>query len=112
MSSLIQRRRPQTPSAEVAVEAHDELLPIVERRLASLLPLVLHDRELFAQEFDWLAELKNHQPVVGGYTFWPQVLDWCLWWLVYAVGAFAARSRRFAVLAPIFNIQAQPLWHD
>jgi hypothetical protein len=30
-----------------------------------------------------------------GSSFWPDLLDWCQWWLGYARGAFCLRERRF-----------------
>jgi hypothetical protein len=102
---LIQQRRLEQPTDDIARECHRALLPVLERRLASLLPLVLHAPELFADEVRSLAETKNRLPASSGRTFWPELLDWCLWWLVYSVGAFAARVRRFAVVAPLFTMQ-------
>ncbi len=107
VTGLVQRRRQEQATPAIAIEAHDELLPVLERRLASLLPLVLHDPERFATEVGALAEVKTRQPVAGGNQFWPELYDWTSWWLTYCVGAFATRMRRFAVLAPLFKSQAR-----
>jgi hypothetical protein len=37
-------------------------------------------------------------PAPNGSTFWADVVDWCLWWLSYTVGAFAVRQRRIGAL--------------
>jgi len=107
VDGLVQRRRQEAVTADIAIEAHDELLPVLERRLASLLPLVLHDPDLFREEVRGLAEVKTRQPVAGGHQFWPELYDWTAWWLTYSIGAFATRMRRFPVLAPLFRAQVR-----
>jgi NAD-dependent SIR2 family protein deacetylase len=91
------------PTAELAREAHHVLVPALERRLASLAPLVLHDVAAFAEEADELAELKGRLPVRGGYTFWPELVDWSLWWLSYTLGALTVRERRIDALRPLMQ---------
>ena len=39
---------------------------------------------------------------VGGYSFYSDLLDWCVWWLAIVIGAFAVRMRRVGVLRPLF----------
>ncbi len=90
------------PTAALAVRSHQVLLPALERRLAGLAPLVVHDHDAFAEEVDELAELRGRLPSPSSFTFWPALLDWCLWWLSYALGGLAIRERRIDALMPLF----------
>jgi hypothetical protein len=101
-----ERRRKEQATYGAAADAHDELLPLLERRLASLLPLVLHDERLFEEEVNALADYKSAQPLLGGISIWLGLLDWCLWWLTCFLGAFAVRMRRVENLRPMFDAQA------
>jgi SIR2-like domain len=102
VEDIIAAHRQQQPTVGLAGEIYDELLPVLERRLGTPLPLVLYDEELFAEEVNALADFKSRQPVHSGLSFFPELLDWCVWWLGYVAGAFAVRMRRFAVLGPLF----------
>jgi hypothetical protein len=90
----VQSHHDGQPTTEAPLAAHQALLPALERRFAGLAPLVVHDLDAFAEEVGELSELKRRLPVRGGYTFWPEIVDWCLWWLSYALGALACRHPR------------------
>jgi hypothetical protein len=105
LTTLVGDRHNERPDETIAIACHDELLPVLERRLASLLPVALHADGLLADEFFALADCKSRQPVRGGYNFSPELLDWCAWWLGLTVGAFLVRQGRFPALAPLFEAQ-------
>lgn len=96
-------RHNERPDEAVAVEVHDTLLPVLERRLASLLPLALHDPELLGDEMDALAQFRSRQSTRGGYTFWPGVPDWCAWWLGGVIGAYLTELDRYDGLRAVFE---------
>ena len=74
--------------------AYDLLRPVVERRLASLLPLGLHAADQFAAEIAELAGALERRPVRGGYTFWLELAEWASAWLGYVCGALLMRLDR------------------
>lgn len=97
-------RHQQAPTSASLQEVHDRLLPSLERRLASLLPLVLHDPEALADVSRQLVDFKSRKALGQNYyVLWSDVPDWCCWWLGQAIGAFAARHRRFASLRPLLT---------
>jgi hypothetical protein len=102
---LVDGRHNEQPTDDIVLACHDALLPALERRLASMLPLVLHDPAAFAAELDSLAEFKNNEPVQSGYTFWRDLNGWGAWWLGHVLGAFTVRERRFASLTPLLSAQ-------
>jgi hypothetical protein len=102
----IAARQGERPTAASARAAHDDLLPALERRLASLLPLVIHDIEALDAEVEQLGELKERVPQRDGPTFWADLVDWCWWWLGYTVGAFAVRQRHLGVLKGLLAARA------
>jgi hypothetical protein len=101
--AVIDGRHDERATETVAIEVHDTLLPVLERRLGSLLPLALHDPDLLAEEMSALATLNSRQPVHGGYTFWPTLLDWCAWWLGLIVGAYLMQLSRYEALPAVFE---------
>jgi hypothetical protein len=103
LSETIEHYRQGQPTADLMVEAHDLLLPALERRLSGLLPLIAYDVESFGVEVRSITELMEPQPVVGGFTFWPELADWSTWWLAYASGAFAMRLDRVEALDPLLS---------
>jgi hypothetical protein len=99
-------RHRQTPTTASGQELHGLLLPVLERRLASLCPLVLHDAGALTAVVRQLVDFKQRKPLVQNtYVLWTEVPDWCCWWLGQALGAFAARQRRFAPLQPLLTAQ-------
>lgn len=96
-------RHDELPTEAIAAEVHDALTPVLERRLASLLPLALHDTGLLAGEMEALAAFKSRQPSRDGYMFWPTLLDWGAWWLGTVLGAFLVEQGRFEALSAVFD---------
>src|SRR5205823_1459190 len=78
VEGFIAERRTVQPTEEVAIESHDTLLPVLERRLASLLPLALHAPEKLVDELRSPADLKARQPVASGYNFWRELKELAL----------------------------------
>jgi len=97
---------------DAVVSCHDELLSIVERRLASLLPLLLHDRQRFEEEIRAIADFKERQPRIDGYSFWIELLDWCRWVITYSVGAIALRLGRMQHLTVLFETIVSTSWNQ
>lgn len=87
--STIQENRKKRHEDALLLEVHDRLLPLLERRLASLLPLVAYAPDAFEDEVRALCDLVESVPLEGGPTAWPELADWATWWLGYAAGAFA-----------------------
>lgn len=95
------------PTVELLRELHDRMLPALERRLASLLPLLLHESDVFAGQIQQLAAFKSRAGSRGSYyTFWGNVPSWCCWWLGLALGAFGVRQGRIAQLRPLLTARA------
>jgi hypothetical protein len=88
--------------AEGILAVHDALVPVFERRLASLLPLALHDAELLADEMESLAGFRSRQAPREGSQFWPELLDWCAWWLGNVVATMLVQAGRFESLSAVF----------
>jgi serine/threonine protein kinase len=103
LAKTIEGFRQQRPTEELMAEAHDALLPTLERRLATMLPLVSYEEEGFSNEVSTLTDLLEHQPLVGGYRFWPELVDWSTWWLTYTTGALAVKLGRFAAVKSLLT---------
>jgi hypothetical protein len=112
VSALIEGRHSEQPNEDIALGGHAELLPVFERRLASLLPLIIYDAELFETEIEPLADYHGRQPVLGGYTFWRNLVAWSMWWLGLTIGAFAVRDGRYAALAPLFEAEVPDVYRS
>jgi SIR2-like domain len=110
MSALSEGRHKEQPNKDIALACHAELLPVFERRLASLLPLIIYDSQLFEAEVAALADYKGRQPVLDGYKFWPDLIAWSTWWLGLTIGAFAVREGRYAALPPLFDAETPNLY--
>jgi hypothetical protein len=111
-SALTAGRSHEQLANDAVIACHDELLSIVERRLASLLPLLLHDRPGFEDEIRAIADVKERQPRIGGYSFWIELLDWCLWVITYSVGATAVRLGRVQYLTVLFETSVSTPWNQ
>jgi hypothetical protein len=104
LSGVIASHRELRPSDEGnLLSAHDQILPLLERRLASLLPVIAYAPEAFAQEVRSLTDLLESQPLEGGYTAWPELADWTTWWLGYACGAFALLEEAWVPLGNLLQ---------
>jgi hypothetical protein len=77
------------------------LRPILERRVASLLPLSLHAPDRFAHEVEQLSRTLERRPVLGGYTIWTELAEWAVTWLGYVCGALLVRLERYEALKPL-----------
>ena len=110
IEALVEGRREEQPTATSAAECHAELLPVLERRLAGLLPLADYDANAFAEEVQELADWSDRQPNRGGYLFWPMLRRWAIWWLGYALGAVAVNRRKWDVLTPLFAARTQSIY--
>jgi hypothetical protein len=106
MLAVVDGRHGEQPTEAVAVEIHGALLPVLERRLASLLPLALHELGLLGEETAALAAFKSRQPIRGGYTFWPSLLDWGAWWMGTVIGAYLMELGSYTALRAVFEPRA------
>jgi hypothetical protein len=104
---LVDGRGRDYPEPEVIRAVEGELLPVMERRLASLLPLVLYDEELYAQEVGDLVDFVNAQKVGSGYAFWFELSRWVVWWLAFALGGFALLHRQWTALGGLLMADVQ-----
>lgn len=91
------------PLPDVVKATYEALLPILERRLASLLPLVEHDADLFAEEVSAWTDIASRVPKNYSYTFWPELPTWCIWRLAYTCGAYACNIGKLAALESLFH---------
>ncbi len=103
MNSIITEHRPEHPGEENLLRAHDQMLPVWERRLASLLPVIAYAPDQLEPEVRSLVDLLEGRPVEGGYTAWPELLDWATWWLGYVMGAFAISQEAWPVLQSLLS---------
>lgn len=92
-----------TPTHEALRALWTDVLPVLERRLASLLPLALYAPETFTVETHALARMLERQPARSGLTLLAHLPEWCATWLGYLVGALLVRLERFDCLAPLLR---------
>jgi hypothetical protein len=93
----------QPADQEQVREVWHALLPIMERRVASFLPLAIHDGERFAAEVGRLARGLERRPVTGGFPAWTAMPRFAATWLGYVVGALLVRLERFENLGPVLR---------
>ncbi len=105
MSELVEGRQQERPDEAMAGTLYDRLLPALERRLGTLLPLASHDAELLGEELDAIAAYRDRQQPSGGYTFWPNVLAWAAWWLGTTLGAFSMQQGLYATLHAVLTVR-------
>lgn len=98
LNAIVANSRQEQPEEESLLKAHDEMLPLWERRLAGLLPVIAYAPENFEQEVRSLVDLLESRPLESGYTDWRELQDWATWWLTYACGAFALSQEAWAAL--------------
>lgn len=79
------------------------LRPILERRLATLLPLALYDDDRFASEVDHLARALERAPRLGGLTMWIELAEWSVTWLGYVCGALLVRLDHVEAMRPLLR---------
>lgn len=91
------------PNETTIPTVYEALRPIIERRLASLLPLGLYDAEQFGVEIRDLGRLLSSRPLRGGYVFWSALAEWSCSWLGYVCGALFLRLDRIEPLGPLVS---------
>jgi hypothetical protein len=101
MQVIVSGRAREQPEEKRLLEAHDQGLPLWERRLASLLPVIAYAPEQFEREVRSLIDLVENRPLEDGYTAWRELLEWGTWWLGYASGAFALFQEAWPALAAL-----------
>ena len=97
-------------------KAWSALRPVLERRLASLLPLALHAPERFAGEVEHTARSLERRPQRGGLTLWIELPEFAAAWLGYVCGGLLVRLDQYDALRPLLettwtdaNGRARPL---
>jgi SIR2-like domain len=106
--SFIRESMSTTPNAETIGPAYSRFLPLVERRLASLLPLAIHDLAMFEAELAGLPRMLDGAPRLNGYTFWQDLPRWACTWAGYVCGALLARLDRWENVRPLLVLR----WTD
>jgi hypothetical protein len=91
------------PNETTIPPVYETLRPVIERRLASLLPLGLHHAEQFGAEIRDLARMLASRPLRGRYVFWNELGEWSCAWLGYVCGALFLRLDRIESLGPLFS---------
>ena len=81
----------------------EELRPLLERRLAALLPLAMHDLETFASEARHLAAGIGRRVPTGGYVAWSELPEYAATWIGYVCGAVLVHMERYDSLAPLLQ---------
>lgn len=99
MQAIVSGRAREQPEETKLLEAHDQALPLWERRLASLLPVIAYAPEHFEREVRSLLDLVENRPLEDGYTAWRELSEWGTWWLGYACGAFALFQEAWPALS-------------
>jgi hypothetical protein len=92
-----------TPDVKVLRCFREMVYPALEQRLATLLPLLVHDSALLAEETRALADFRSRRRRGDGFLFWVEVNDFCVRWLGWALGTYAARRQSFAPLRPFLD---------
>lgn len=105
--AVVEGNHNERPTTDIALHCHAELMPALERRLAGLLPLALHDEEMLAEEIASLVDLKDGQGTPNGFTFWYDIVAWLVWSLGYVLGAYAVQQRRYGILRAIFAAETR-----
>jgi hypothetical protein len=79
-------------------------LRAVERRLASLLPLAMHDGQRFRVELDRLSRVMGESARGrGGYTAWTEMAEFAAAWVGYVCGALLVGSGRLEDLQQLVD---------
>jgi hypothetical protein len=97
LSATVAEYRRKPFGNETALAAHDQVLPIWERRLAGLLPLIAHEAGDLRREVRAMVEVLEDKPSNEG-SGWVDLIDWASWWLGTAVGSFALFVEAWAPL--------------
>jgi hypothetical protein len=84
-------------------ELWEQLRPVLERRLGSLLPLAMYDDEAFAGEVAHLARGLEQRSLAGGLVAWTQIAEFAATWLGYVIGALLIKLDKIESLGPLVN---------
>lgn len=90
------------PTPDRTIEAYLALRPSIDRRLGSLLPLVAYRPDDLGDEVASLRHTVERKPMPAGYGFWDELNEWVVWYIGYAIGAFALRLNQMSVLRSLF----------
>ena len=91
------------PAEEAIKDCWNTLRPVLERRLASLLPLALHSGELFAREVKGLARSLERRHTPSGFTVWAELPQFSAGWFGYTIGALLVRLDRLVETQPLIS---------
>jgi hypothetical protein len=92
----------------------DEVMPLIERYMNALFPLIEHRSVLWEEETDVLASLAAERLLESGFVFWSEILTWPAWYIANACGGFAVAARnldacRSLLQAPVAQSQPRTL---
>jgi TIR domain len=93
----------QTPTEAIGLELHRSLMPAIDRRALSLLPLIDHDPPRFEVEVEDMVQWLDARPVKSGYVLWHQLPEYAIWWLGRVTGAYAIRQGAFGSARTLLN---------
>jgi hypothetical protein len=99
--SSASKQRPDDKDKVGEIWGH--LAPVLERRLATLLPLALYDAERFSKEVQSLARALERRPLIGGFQAWIDLPEYAATWLGYVLGALLIRLERYEALSPLLQ---------
>lgn len=102
-SRVVAELTPAGSNAAAAQALRAVLMPIAERRLASLIPLVLHDAERFRDEMTAFMDVIGRQLRQSGHLEYLNAASWIAWWCSYTTGALALRERRWTALRTVLD---------
>jgi len=104
LSDVVTTVRNLHPSAQDAGQrAWEALRPVLERRLASLLPLALYDDDALADQTSKLARSLERRPSFNGFTAWTELPEYAATWLGSVVGALLTHLERLDHLRPVLT---------
>jgi hypothetical protein len=81
------------------------LTAAIERRLATLFPLIEHRSPEFEREARWIADFATREPPMkpGSYAEWTRAPRYTAWMLTWACGALACKERNFRAVAELWE---------
>lgn len=84
-------------------ELWDQLRPVLERRLASMLPLAMYDEDGLGSEVSQLARGLERRPVMSGLSAWIEIAEYAATWLGYVCGALLVSLDKIESLKPLIK---------
>jgi serine/threonine protein kinase len=102
LSALLVARADSPGNGDLA-SFETEILPVLERFVAALLPLVEHRSELFADQMKEVVRIANAHYARGAYTEWNDLATWAGWWIAHTTGAFAVSVENLGATASVFH---------